>query len=421
MSIEQANENHYSKDIIWNIIGQFSYLGFLWLVTIAVTRILGFQAAGVVSLAMVAANICTSVASFNLRLIYASDVSKRFSDADYFWARGVLCFLSLIICVVYCFVMNYPLATIGSILIFYGYKLCEMISDIFQGFMQRHHKLYLSGYTMTAKGVLSFAAFVLFSWLTKSLDAGLFGMLGVGIVVCFIEFFIGRCIDVQPEDLKPSGAKGVVSLLVLCLPFFAVTLCSSLLPSIPRVFFEKLYSTEELGYYASVATIAVLIQTAAQSVMLPVVPKIAHLYANQEQKKITKLILILVLLLLSLGFLASLLAYFVGDWALKLVFGEEIAPYTGAFVWAMVAAIFTGLVTVGVQILGAIHDRLWVTIGSIFGVAICSAISFAFCDRFYMNGVSFALIVSQAAEVLVFGFVITRKIQKAGKSLKNSE
>ena len=73
-------KKHLSKDILWNTIGTFSYMFALWLVSIMTTNFLGYEQAGVFSLCLVASNIATSFGSYYVRVYYASDINKRFSD-----------------------------------------------------------------------------------------------------------------------------------------------------------------------------------------------------------------------------------------------------------------------------------------------------------------------------------------------------
>ena len=112
--MELKLESKFSKDIIYNTIGNFVNLFCLWVITLLVARMLDYENAGVLSLAMVAANIVTSLASFSLRIYYAADIERKFSDEDYVWTRAVLDLSSFVVLFIYCLVMHYSWAIIGS-------------------------------------------------------------------------------------------------------------------------------------------------------------------------------------------------------------------------------------------------------------------------------------------------------------------
>lgn len=401
-------KTNFGKDVIWNLIGQFAYLFGLWLITVLTTRYAGYEAQGVLSLALVASNICMSFANYYLRLQYAADIENKYADSDYVTARFTLTAISALICFVYCLVLQYSWAVLGSIMLYYVYKIFEMLSDIYQGVLQRHGKLYIGGYTMTAKGVLSVGAFAVITMLTHDLNLGLLGLAIIGGLIFALDVLLTRKKTTFRINWRAYSIKKVWSLVVLCFPLFILLFCSNVLPSLPRIFFEKMYSKQELGYYASIANIAVLIQTAAVAIMMPLVPKISELYKTGQTKKFLKFDGVIIAALVALSGLACLLVYFLGDWALKLVYGDEIGPYTYTFIWAIVATAMTAFVTIVTQILGAMEKRFWATIAMLVGTGICAALSYPLCRDEYMNGISFSLIIAEGVTVvlcLVFIFL----------------
>ena len=402
------------KDVIWNLIGQFAYLFGLWLVTVLTTKFIGFEAQGILSLALVAGNICTSFANYYLRLQYASDIHGRFRDGDYVFARFFLTFVSLAICIGYCFALQYSLATILSILLFYVYKVFEMLSDIYQGVLQRHGKLYLGGYTMTGKGILSVGVFLLLAKFTANLNYALIGIAVVAGLAFAIDVIMTKKVTGFSFGLKMFDWKMLRRLLILCFPLFLLHLACNVLPSLPRIFFEKIYDQTQLGYYASIANIAVLIQTAASAAMIPLVPKFSKLYSEEKTSPFLKFCGAVIGVWVALGGIACIVVHFAGDWALKLVYGDEIAPYTYTFLLTTVAAITTALVIVVTQILGAMERRFWATISVGAGTILCAAISYTLCVNLYMNGISLALIISEglATVVALVAIFVFRKNKK---------
>ena len=389
------------KDVIWNLVGQFAYLFGLWLITVLTTRLVGYEAQGVLSLALVASNICMSFGNYYLRLQYASDINGRFSDSDYVIARFGLTAVSFLICFVYALILRYEWPVILSIMLYYVYKVFELLSDIYQGVLQRHGKLYVGGMTLTAKGILSVGIFALTAALTHSLNLALVAIAVVAAAIFVLDILLTRRFTSFRLDWRSFQFKTFFTLIGLCFPLFILLLCCNVLPSLPRIFFEKIYDKTQLGYYASIANIAVLIQTAASAIMLPLVPRISELYKKGEDKRLIKFSFGIVIACVALGLLATVLVYFLGDWALRLLYGEEIGPYTYTFLWAVVAAVMTALVTITTQVLGGMERRFFATIAMLVGTALCAGLSYPLCRDQYMNGISFSLIIAEGVTVLL--------------------
>lgn len=414
-------EKHYFKDIIWNLIGQFVYLFGLWVITVLTTNIFESLGAGIFGLCLVAANICGSLAFFNLRLEYASDINKRYSDAQYFYLRLVLTLATYLMAFIYALLLQYDWQTITAILLFFIYKSSEFVSDILYGTMQRHGKLYIGGIFMSIKGVVSVAVYALFSYTLKDLNISLIAM-GVAVyIVTFIEWFYCKKKLGISFKWEKGDAKQCLSLFLVCLPLFIVLLCSNLLPSIPKLFFEKIYTAEEFGLYNSIATVAVLIQTAAASIAIPIVPKIAEMFEAGDKKGFFKWSGLTTLAILLIGIIGVIAVLLLGDWALHILYQGRVDAYSYTFVYTIIAGTLTALFTVLTQVLGGMKSRYGVMIASVIGTAICFAVSYPFCYYQYMNGVSYALMVSIGVEFL-FGLIfVYLGVRKMGKKEESKE
>ncbi|MBQ9457056.1 MAG: hypothetical protein IJU64_00910 [Bacilli bacterium] len=387
------------KELIWNLIGQFAYLFGLWLITVFTTKFISVEAQGVLTLALVASNIAMSFGNYYLRLRYAADVNNEHSDSDYVISRFILTGISFLICFGYCLALQYSWSIIAAIMIYYVYKGTELVSDIYQGVLQKHSKLYLGGITLTIKGLFSVGIFAAIAVLTKSLIWSLIGLSLVGIAMALVDIFVAKKAVGFRIQWRAYSWKTLKSVLISCFPLFVLLLLSNVLPSLPRIFFEKIYDTEQLGYYSSIANIAVLIQTVASAVMLPLVPRFAKLHEQKEKAgflKFTGLVVFVAIAFCSAVFLGVV---WLGDWALKLVYGDIIMPYAYVFKGAIIATSFTAMVTVVTQILGAMGKRKETMIAAALGLAICAAISYPMCQGLYMDGMSYALVIAEGVEV----------------------
>lgn len=417
---EENLANHgYMKDIVWNLIGQFAYLFGLWIITVLTTNVFEATGAGILGICLVAGNICGSLASFNLRLQYASDINKEYKDRQYIVLRFILTFASVIMTFCYALALSYTWEVIGAIMLFSIYKASEFVSDIFYGAMQRKGKLYIGGIFMTVKGVVSVAAYAIAAFASHNLYVSL-AIMGIAVWLVTIAegFYCFRILKVEFKLI--SGDWRVIwKLFLICIPLFVVLLCSNLLPSVPKIFFEKLYFAEEFGLYNSIATVAVLIQTAASSIALPIVPKISEMYGRGDKKGFLKWSGLTCTAVLVIGIIGVIAAVTIGDWALNLLYQGRVDEYAYTFVWTIVAGTATALFTIITQVLGGMHSKWGVMIASLAGTAICLAISYPFCAYQYVNGISFALMIAISIEIVV-GLVFIGLGIKKMDSLSNS-
>lgn len=377
--------------------------------SIFVVRLAGFEKAGLFSLAMTSSNIYVSLASYTVRLYYASDIKERFSDAQYICMRIVTLALSIILCVGVSVAVGYNKTQILVITLFYLYKSAEMLSDILFGTLQRHGKLYLCGYSMTIKSVLSFLVFVGILYFTQNLVLALSIMaLLAGGILLFIDIPMARRVQSRLFVFSKENFCAAKRLMIICLPLFVVGLCYNIVPSIPRLAFERVYSAEQFGIYSSISTITVLISTAVNCVALPFIPKMSQYYCKGDKRNLSYSTIGSVFLTVLLGAFAYLMASLFGDKVLIFLFGNEIAGYVDVFGLVIIAADLSAIIICLNNFFVAVEQQSKMLIGCIVGAVLCMVLSLPLCKLYYMNGVAYCLIIAQGAEVLIMIIYILR-------------
>ncbi len=401
------------KDAFINTIGNFFYMGVLWLMSILTVRLGNFEIAGYFSLALTTSNIYISLASYTIRLFYAADVDIRFRDNQYFLLRLLTTCCSAILCLSGSFIIGYTNYQVVIIVLFYIYKCFEMMSDILYGCLQRHGKLYLCGYSLILKSLLSLMGFAATLFLFKNLIAALvvivciaaltFGIVDMGMVK-YLKINIGKF---NKEDFGKT-----LFLLRICFPFFWVGLCYNLLPSIPRLAFERLYTAEQFGIYSSISTVTVLISTAVSCITVVIIPRLAELYHQKKTQQFLKVNIICIAAVIMGGIITLLLADIYGEWFLTLLFGAEITPFVSVFRLIIIASILTSIVICFNNFFAAVNQQQRLLPGCVSATFICIITAIPLCERFYMNGVALSLILSQGLEILVLLIAVIKIIRK---------
>ena len=404
---------NYKKDALLNTIGNFSYLGALWFMSILVVRIGDFEKAGYFSVALTTANIYIALASYTVRLYYAADIEEKFKDNQYILMRIVTTGMSIVLCLIGSMLVGYSQYQIVIIILFYLYKTGEMLSDILFGALQRHGKLYKSGYSLVLKSVLSLLLFAVALYFTQNL---VYSMIVLDIVAVLILLFVDLPMiykaGIKIFPLRRSDLCAAIKIMVICLPLFIVGFCYNIIPSIPRLAFERVYTSEQFGIYSSISTVTVLISTAVNCIAVPFVPKFAEYYHRNDKKSLKRITVCSILIVLLIGCIALIGAQLFGEWFLILLFGEEMQGYVSVFQWIIVATVFTSIIICMNDFFVAVGQQKFLLYGCITGAVLCAILAFPLCQKFYMNGVAYNLIISQGIEIVILLFGIRNILKK---------
>lgn len=410
---------NYRKDSLFNTIGTFAYLGALWLMSVLSVRLGSFETAGYFSLAMTASNIYIAIASYTVRLYYAADIQGEFSDRQYFLMRGITTTISFILCVVVSLLSSYSTYALTIVLVFYVFKVFEMMSDILYGAMQRQGKLYIAGISMVIKSVIVLGLFILI--LAKSHEL-LYAEIAIAIGAAAIFFFLDclYCkrigISFLPKGKTDLSAAG--KLMWICFPLLVVGIFYNLIPSLPRLCFEGMYSTEEYGIFSSLSTVTVLISTAVNCVTIPFIPRMSDCFERKERKGFLQSILLLLGLTVAVGGAARILSAVAGEWFLTTLFGETIRNYMHIFNLIILSTVITSVVIILNGVITAAKKQLWLLIGNLPGLLVCLIFSTPFCQQYYMAGVCYVLILAQGLNMItlcILSGIIMNKMKKEPK------
>ena len=407
---------NYRKDSLFNTIGTFAYLGALWLMSVLSVRLGSFETVGYFSLAMTASNIYIAIASYTVRLYYAADIQKEFSDRQYFLMRGITTTISFFLCIVVSLLSGYSTYALTSVLVFYVFKIFEMMSDILYGAMQRQGKLYIAGVSMVIKSVLVLGLFILI--LAKShelLYAEIAIAIGAALIFFFLDCLYCRRIGISflPKGKVDLSAAG--RLMWICFPLLIVGIFYNLIPSLPRLCFEGMYSTEEYGIFSSLSTVTVLISTAVNCVTIPFIPKMSEGFEKNDRKGFLQSILLLLGLTVVVGGTARLLSAVAGEWFLTTLFGETVRSYMHIFNLIILSTVITSIVIILNGVITAAKKQLWLLIGNLPGLLACLIFSTLFCKQYYMAGVCYVLILAQGVNMVslsILSIIILSRIKE---------
>ncbi|MEY8232654.1 lipopolysaccharide biosynthesis protein [Oscillospiraceae bacterium 50-16] len=364
------------KSVLWNSVGTLFYCGCQWLLTVLVVRLNDdYSDAGILSLAMSIATPLATVAMLNLRTFQVAHIEDCFSDGDFIFTRIITSLVSLIICIVAVCAGRYTVYTSMCIILFVIYRLSEAIVDVLHGIDQRVWRLDIVGKSFLMRGSIMLAVFVIGEYYFSSLFISIvFMALTVYGVILFYDAPACRkstqlSLEVNYSHLFPLIKIGV--------PLGAFSFLLTLLSSIPRLFMEHWHGEDILGVFGAITTITLLVPQLSSFIFNPLIPVFAERWKTSEIKGFNKLLLGSFMAIVLIGIVALISGFFLGEWALCLVFGDSIRPYSYLLCPVIGTAIITACIWLFgniLTILGDYNMLAWLSLVSVTGCLFASII-----------------------------------------------
>ncbi len=390
-----------SKNVAWNMIGSIFYLACQWLVGVAVVRFSdNYENAGTLSLAMSVTNIFSTVALFNVRNLQVSDSIGEYSPTEYHTHRLFTCALALLLCAGFVLVNRYSLAVSLAILFYMCVRLIEAYEDVLQGMAQNKWRLDIAGKSLLARGLLQIVCFSVFQILFDNLALSIATMALSNLLVLFV-YDIPKIRALSPFGVTKKADK-LAALCRLCLPMLIYGISTNSIVSGARYLIEKIHGSEVLGYYATVSTLAVLVQTFVTLIFTPFINLFEVAHRAGEKKTVRGLLLKLLLLLVGVTAAALLAVLALGKPVMSLVFGKEILPYVYLLYPMIAASALTALMWLLSMLLVVLRDTVTLMVGGLCGIALCITLGLILIPQRAYFGANTATISSLGLVCVIF-------------------
>ncbi len=396
----EKEENRIGKSIIYNSLGSGVYLFCQWIITFIVVWMAGYEVAGMLSIAMSVATTYVVIATFNMRNYQSSDIVGKYSEKTYLISRVFTSAIAIVVTLVYSIFQDFSFYQILCINIFMLFKIGEAATDILHGSLQKKWRFDVIGISYFARGILSVALFSTGLYLTKDLLVALC-LMAAGTIV-FITLY-----DVKMYKSEYSVYGGfkfgdMIRLLLQCVPMVLYGLLFSYVSMYPRVAVEQMYGTKLLGFYASVAAPALIIQTAATFIFNPFIAVFANHYNDGNLKEFRRLTIKILLFILLFGAAGVVLGHFIAPLALPLVFGGEITPYTYLFDGVVIISTMTAIIWFFGTLLVIVRNYIGLLSGAFASVITTLVATEFFLNRYELGGINATLIIALSVQAIVY-------------------
>lgn len=400
------------KSIAWNSFGSSIYLFFQWLITYLVTRLLGFHDAGIFSLAMAIGAVAFAISLYGVRGYQVSDLSGKYSERIYILSRFVTSLVAVIGVGVYGLLSHYDTYMLLCILTYTLFKMTEAHVDVYHGIIQKAYRMDLIGKSFILRGIVGSVVFIVCAYATHSPLWSIVAMAAVSLMIV-LTYDRPNAKSIVHHKHSEHHSRTIYSLLVECFPLAVYSLLASTIVAVPRVILEQMRGSELLGIYASVAIPAVIIQVVAGFIFAPLITVFAEHYHKKDISSFTSLFVKTLLVILGISVVVVIAGWLVGDFGLKLLFGQSIAQYTYLFIPVLILSAVTAISWFIGLLLTVVRNFTGLIIPSIVGFLICLMLSRSWIEAYSLNGVSLVLIVALLVQTILMLAFLWRSLCKA--------
>lgn len=413
--MEDRNKKSVQQNMLFNTVGSLIYYICQWLMTVIIVRISGYEDSGILSIAMSVTAAPAIVGMFNIRSYQVSDMNGQYSDKTYIRSRMYTNLLSYIVCTLMVLMNGYNQYKAAVILVFMLFKVTEGFADVYYGIEQKWNRMDYAGISLTIRGIGSIAIFIGVLMITKNLLICilLMSIFSIAVVLLYDRRIVHKqSKEEEQKGLDEEGKKEVWSLLLTCLPLAVVAFLNNLSINIPKIYLEKFFDSEVMGYYSSVASPTVVIQLAATTIFAPLVPLLTLEYNQKNKSSFLAIVRKFALLVLGLSVVVLIGSKLLAHWGLVLLFGKSIEPYVYLFVPIIVISILIAINASLFSICTLLRIIKQQYLIGVAGVVSAWLLSVTVVKSQSMIGVVWALAGSLMIQIVIQLELIIRKVRK---------
>lgn len=404
-------------NIFWNTFGSIFYCLCQWVITVLVVRIDSFEASGQLSLAMTTSSSFSAIALFSMRNYQMSDVDEQYKTMHYVGSRVVTCLISFVLCMGYSVMTGVSTYQLLCIAFFMVIRLVEATVDVLHGINQKYERYDLIGKSFVIRGIVSVVVFSICLFIFHDMMLTL-AIMAIGNVL--VALFYDLKNTARFESLKPViKDKQVYMLLVTCVPLVIFSFFLSLENLIPKTFLQELYGDEALGIYSSLASPTLVVQVGASVVFGPLLPTFTRVFNSGEYVQFRKMFHKVLLVMVFMCLFVSGAAYIVGEFGLRILYGEVILEYYELFMPIVWSTILMACVWVMQSITIGIRQIYPMLVGILVDFMICYLTCKWFLTTYSWNGASLVQIVCLA--ILVVYMIIVCEVTIFMRSRKQKK
>ena len=335
------NGQTMKKTYFWTVLAGLIYAGSSFLMSMAVSNLLGADAAGVFAIAMSIGNQLVTVGYYNMRTFQVSDVTEKYDFADYSGFRAVTIGVMILAGFIWIFAGGYQGEKMAAILLMVGFKAGEALSDLLEGRYQQKGRYDVSCRGVFFKTVLYLVCFVLVLVLTENLTAAIAALAAVYLVSILV---IDRVLIKSFGGFRIRFSGNVIaSLAVNCLPIFLNSFFMTYIVNAAKYSMDRFYSDDFLGIFNALYMMGFVVNLFSGFVLKPLIMPLSVRFNDRDFGGFIRIMKRQILIILAITAACVAGAYILGIPVLSLLFGINLSGYRMELCIILIGGSFTAV------------------------------------------------------------------------------
>lgn len=403
-------ENSLKKNLSWNTIGMILYNFAIWVFSVLILRLAGARESGYYAIASSIGNTFYAISLWGMRSFIVSDQEHHYSYIDYLCSRCIAIVITIVLMLVVILVSNYSIDVVYVLVTYSLFKCAEALIELFESFAQQKLVMDINAKSMVLRGIVYILVFFVSLKLTEKSYVS-FALITICSLIILFTYNFRKMKQVISFKENIDKSK-VYSILKKCFPIMIFELLAAAIVAIPRLFYERIGSTEELGIYVSIYTMVVFLQLVINILIYTFAPYMAKAYAEKNVNQFKKYILIVAGSAIGLGALAEVLVYLIGHPVINLVFGSLAGEKYSYLYLGIISGVTLALTWLISQIFVIFGKNNAQVVSAIISTITCFILSKFLIDGIDCNKISIVLILSNMSFV-ISSYFLMKKISRS--------
>lgn len=321
------------------MLGSGVFAAVSMLLSFYVIRVMGADIGGIFSIAITLSQMFAYIMYFEMRTYQVTDVSRRFTFAQYHGAKVWLGVLMMLVCTCYMLIRGYDLQKAGVILLMCIYRLIDGYADLYEGTFQQEGRLDLTGKSLFFRTILSAGVLVIAVQLTHQMMLSILLAVAAAVLGVFV-FDVVVLREFYPVGFDFSK---VVSVLSECFAMFAGSFLWTYILSASRIAIDANMASNYQSYYQTIFMPVSVINLFVTFILKPALTTLSESYNKARMKEFFGQVMRIAICIIGLTLLCMGGAYLFGIPVLSALVNCDLSMYRSVLVLLMAAGGFNSL------------------------------------------------------------------------------
>ncbi|MCL2595297.1 MAG: hypothetical protein FWD83_07245 [Promicromonosporaceae bacterium] len=352
--------------IVWNTIVGFWFTLQPTVISFVIVRTLGADVNGQFAYAVAQAYLFWGIGVYGMRRYQASDVTRRFTFADYLGSRVVTTVAMIAVgvaAVIHGWVTEeYGNQVILLILLVLGLRMVDTVEDVYLGYFQQNGRLDIGSKLSAARSIVSTLVIMVAIFVTDNVALGL----GLGVVSsALILAVLLPAAFVTPLTAEERGFdwRRVWRLLLACAPLCAATVLAIYVANAPRYAIRATLDDAAQGYFFWLALAPFLITLLSTIIFNPVITRMATMWTSGDLATFIKWARLLFLATAAVVAVALVGGMLVGVPVLNFITDLDFGGYRTELLVLLLAGGLSAWAGLFATLLTIVRRQVWFTVG----------------------------------------------------------